>query len=715
MTELLSPAGEYESFLGAINAGADAVYLAGNMYGARASAKNFSHEEIIKALNYAHLCGKKIYLTVNTLTKDEELKNLYDFIRPLYLSGLDACIVQDMGVFSYLKECFPCLDLHVSTQALVTSKEGALFYKNEGAKRVVLARELTLPEVCEITKAGIETECFIHGAMCYSYSGACLFSSFLGGNSGNRGRCKGPCRQPYKINGKEDYILSLKDMCTVDILDKLIYAGISSFKIEGRLKSPAYSAGVTSVYRKYIDRILENPGKQLEIEESDRKLLINLYSRSGSGTGYYERVKSPKMITFEKGAYSKVDEDTEKAIFDEFVYKNKKIPVNVKVSALCGDKLSLFLCLEGNNDYFSVAISDNPIEEASKAPTSREDIIKHVSKMGSTPFYISKAEVETDNGFVPASLINALRRSACEELENKLYERFVRTDDSQRHRIQKITESFENKGYKRAFADNFEQLLYLSKEDYFDSFVVNSDILFDDRFEGFVKKKENNLYFACPPVLRKQNTSFLKNCIKKIKEYGFLGVYFNQIDQYMCCKDDLGGLLVLGDTNIYAYNSESISFYKRFFDVLKAPTELSFKNITDLNFNDFEIEIYKRAPLMQTANCVMLDRGDCKKDKKLRCSYVSLNDRLNVDFPVRLKCSDTLCFNTIYNSLPNSLHKYYLKYKNLGYNNFSFVFTNETFSEIKEVIDFYKSVESGENIDNPPFLFTNGHLKSGIL
>lgn len=731
MTELLSPAGEYESFLGAINAGADAVYLAGNMYGARASAVNFTEEEIIKALNYAHLFGKKIYLTVNTLTKDEELSKLYDFIRPLYLSGLDACIVQDMGVFSFLKECFPSMDLHISTQAVVTSKEGALFYKNEGASRVVLARELTLPEIEDITKAGIETECFIHGAMCYSYSGACLFSSFLGGNSGNRGRCKGPCRQPYKTNGKEDYILSLKDMCTIDILDKLVKADITSFKIEGRLKSPSYSAGVTSVYRKYLDMVLENPDKKYTVDSKDRELLNNLYSRSGSGTGYYDRVKSPKMITFEKGSYNKVDEDDEKKIYDTFIKNPKKLPVNVKVSALCGKPFAFSVKCAEDDKVFANTQSDDCIEVASKSPTSKEDIVKHAGKMGSTPFVVNSIDVDIDNGFVPASLINTLRRDACDELEHKLYDKFMRCDDSHPKTIgndvvinddeiygnrylSKNTDSLDN-GYRRAFVESFEQFEYLNSCSYFDSVVVNADILFDESFEKSKECLKKKLYFECPPIVRKQNSSFIRKCIEKIKDFGFEGVYFNQIDEYMFCKDLLSGLIVCANTNIYAYNSESISFYKRFFSKLQAPVELSFKDVVSLNCKDFEIMLYGRAPLMQTANCIMLDRGDCKADKKDRCSFVTLNDRLNIDFPVRLRCSDSLCFNTIYNSKPNSLHKYFKKYKDLGYNKFSYRFTNESIKEIEEVTLFYNSLEMGENAENPTFLYTNGHLKTGIL
>ena len=236
--ELLAPAGNYEALTGAIAAGADAVYLGGDSFGARAYADNFTQEEICKGIQYAHVFQRKIYLTVNTLVKEKEFIRLYDFLLPFYETGLDGVIIQDLGVFTFIREHFPNLSLHVSTQMTVTGSYGAEFLKKEGASRIVPARELTLEEIKTIKKnVDIEIETFVHGAMCYCYSGQCLFSSILGGRSGNRGRCAQPCRLPYKVNGgREEYPLSMKDMCTINILPELIEAGIDSFKIEGRMK-----------------------------------------------------------------------------------------------------------------------------------------------------------------------------------------------------------------------------------------------------------------------------------------------------------------------------------------------------------------------------------------------------------------------------------------------------------------------------------------------
>ena len=260
--ELLAPAGKFDCFNAAVNAGADAIYLAGKEFGARASAENFTQDEIIKVLDIAHLHDRKIYLTLNTLIKEREWERIEPFLRPLYDNGLDGVIIQDLGLISFLKEEFPLLPIHASTQMSITGPYAANLLKDKGVIRIVPARELSLDEIISLKEeTGLEIETFIHGAMCYCYSGRCLFSSYLGGRSGNRGRCAQPCRLNYTITKGDKYIekdsirypLSLKDMCTITCLDKLIDAGIDSFKIEGRMKSPQYVAGVTSIYRKYID------------------------------------------------------------------------------------------------------------------------------------------------------------------------------------------------------------------------------------------------------------------------------------------------------------------------------------------------------------------------------------------------------------------------------------------------------------------------------
>ena len=265
--ELLAPAGSYESMTAAVAAGADAVYLGGQLFGARAYAENLDMEQLKRAIDYVHIHGRALYLTVNTLLKEEELEEkLYQYLLPLYREGLDAVIVQDMGVLALVREAFPKLPIHASTQMSLTGVHGARMMKELGVTRIVTARELSLSEIQEIyDKVDIEIESFVHGALCYSYSGQCLFSSIAGGRSGNRGRCAQPCRLPYLCEGKRQYYLSPKDLCAVGILPEMLRAGVYSFKIEGRMKKPEYTAGVVSIYRRYLDRCLSMGEKETYI------------------------------------------------------------------------------------------------------------------------------------------------------------------------------------------------------------------------------------------------------------------------------------------------------------------------------------------------------------------------------------------------------------------------------------------------------------------
>lgn len=299
--EILAPAGSYVSFRAALCAGADAVYAGGPRFGARAYADNFTEEELVRAIGEAHLFGRKFYLTVNTLLKDKEITELYDYLAPLYEAGLDAVIVQDSGVMEYVRKQFPELDIHVSTQMTVTGAYGAKFLEDQGAARVVPARELSLEEIRQIRReSGLEIECFVHGALCYCYSGQCLLSSMIGGRSGNRGQCAQPCRLPYTAGGEKKYYLSPKDICTLEIIPDLVDAGIDSFKIEGRMKKPEYVAGVTAMYRKYTDLYLKKGRSGFEVAQKDRELLMDLYNRGGFSEGYYKRHNGRGMMALER-------------------------------------------------------------------------------------------------------------------------------------------------------------------------------------------------------------------------------------------------------------------------------------------------------------------------------------------------------------------------------------------------------------------------------
>ena len=299
--EILSPAGSYDSLKAAIAAGADAVYVGGNRFGARAYADNLSEDQLLEAIDYVHLHGRKLYLTINTLLKEKELKeDLYNYLLPYYRQGLDAVIVQDMGVLRFVREQFPDLPVHASTQMTITNVLGAKLLEELGVERVVTARELQLGEIREIAEnTHLEIESFVHGALCYCYSGQCLYSSLIGGRSGNRGQCAQPCRLPYKVgDGKEtQYVLSLKDICTLEYIPQLMEAGINSFKIEGRMKKPEYVALVTAMYRKYVDLYLAKGKEGFSVSLKDRQQLMDLYNIGGFHSGYYETKNGREMVS----------------------------------------------------------------------------------------------------------------------------------------------------------------------------------------------------------------------------------------------------------------------------------------------------------------------------------------------------------------------------------------------------------------------------------
>lgn len=310
-TEILAPAGSMESLKAAVAAGADAVYTGGTMFGARAYAHNFDTESMLEAIDYIHLHGRKLYMTVNTLLKEKEIEGrLYEYLLPFYRQGLDAVIVQDVGVLKFIRQNFPKLPVHASTQMTITGLEGAKLLEEAGAERVVTARELSIEEVRRIAEGTeLEIESFVHGALCYCYSGQCLFSSFLGGRSGNRGQCAQPCRLKYRAEGMKNgsHLLSLKDICTLELIPELVEAGIDSFKIEGRMKKPEYVAGVTAMYRKYTDLYKSLKGADLasaaarfKVEESDLDMLRDLYNRGGFSEGYYHTRNGKQMISFER-------------------------------------------------------------------------------------------------------------------------------------------------------------------------------------------------------------------------------------------------------------------------------------------------------------------------------------------------------------------------------------------------------------------------------
>ena len=425
MTELLAPAGSYESLVAAVNAGADAVYMGGSRFGARAFADNPEEDKFIEGLHYAHLRGAKVYMTVNTLLKERELEGLVDFITPYYLEGVDAVLVQDFGVLKTLREAFPDLPVHASTQMTVANVYSAKLLKECGISRVVPARELSLGEIKRIkTEADIEVETFVHGALCYCYSGQCLMSSLIGGRSGNRGRCAQTCRLDYVSGEWEGNLLSLKDLCALDILPDLIDAGIDSFKIEGRMKSPRYTAGVTEVWRKYINLYLEKGRNGYRVEKKDREMLSDLFDRGGFTDGYYYSHNGPDMMAWDPKKARLSQEELYSYLDEKYVNAINKIKIKGDAIIRTDAKLQLSARALGKA---AAVTGDIPDAAKSKALTEA-DIRKQLEKTGATPWEWSNLKIDTDEkAFVPMGVLNEMRRQVLDGLMKEVLNGYKRT------------------------------------------------------------------------------------------------------------------------------------------------------------------------------------------------------------------------------------------------------------------------------------------------
>ena len=432
--EVLAPAGSFESMKAAVNAGADAVYMGGAKFGARAYAKNPNQERLLEAVDYVHLHGKKFYLTVNTLLKEQELSGeLYDFLVPAYEAGVDALIVQDFGVWQAVRRLFPDLKLHASTQMTITGVRGAKELKKQGASRIVTARELSLEEIRKIREqVEIEIETFVHGALCYSYSGQCLFSSLAGGRSGNRGRCAQICRLPYEAwEGKkriskveEPYLMNLKDLCGLQSLGELLDAGVCSLKIEGRMKSPRYTAGVVSIYRKYVDIYRKVGGKSWKIKSEDLNFLLELFDRGGFSDGYFHGHNGRAMCSLSgKPIRRPVDTVLFERLDQQYVEpeRKEKIKGNLKITQDLPAKLSFSM------GEMAVSVEGGIVLPAKNSPLTAESLRKQIGKLGETPFVLEDLDIElSEHCFLPVGELNELRRKGALALQEEILKPYRR-------------------------------------------------------------------------------------------------------------------------------------------------------------------------------------------------------------------------------------------------------------------------------------------------
>ncbi|HKM03699.1 MAG TPA: U32 family peptidase [Lachnospiraceae bacterium] len=748
--ELLSPAGNYESFLGAIHAGADAVYLGGNKFGARAFADNFTEEELCNAINYAHLFERKVYLTVNTLLKDSEMNELFSYMEPYYKIGLDGVIIQDMGVFQYIKKHFPSLELHVSTQMSITGTLGARMLKELGAKRIVPARELSLKEIKEIKdQVHVEMETFIHGAMCYSYSGQCLFSSMLGGRSGNRGKCAQPCRLPYKAtvcdgslgrcnndfstcnNGATNtyekdtsYILSLKDLCTVSMIPELINAGIDSFKIEGRMKKPEYVAGVTAIYRKYIDIFIQSPHSNPKIADSDLKLLEQLYIRNELSDGYYKKHNGSEMITFEDPSYAKINDNLLETIREKYLDKKLSIKINGTIILQKNKEVSLTVY----TDHNSITVTGNMVEESKNRPIETEQVRKQVLKTGNTCFQFEHLDIIMDqNVFISLKELNEIRRKVLEQYECLLLEKSYRNDAiipkelfSYNKNLKEVTCNHNKKRVMKlsASVENLSQLDGLMNNTYIESIYISFGCFFplvevETKVKGLFRKKElehKSVYLALPYILRNNNVSQLEPFIPLLKQgKTFKGVLIRNLEQYQWLIENQINCEIILDSNIYIWNQESKFFWQDKTNLNTTPVELNYHDYERLGIAKMELSIYGRIPLMITANCI---KKSCNFSSK---GHAFITDRYKKEFQVITNCH--FCYNIIYNSVPLSLHQQQKEIYQLNPVSLRMNFITESQEETKEITDFFinRFIHDREDILMPFKEYTNGHFKRGAL
>lgn len=478
--ELLAPAGSYDIAIAAINAGADAVYLGGENFGARANAENLNTEEIIDVLNYAHLNGRKVYLTINTLLKNKEIHNdLYDFLRPLYENGLDSVIVQDIGVLLFVRNHFPDLKIHASTQMTISGNETVKWLKELGAKRVVLPRELSIDEIKDLKGNDIEIETFVHGALCYCYSGQCLLSSFIGGRSGNRGRCAQPCRLPYDViydgmlinEADEKYILSPKDICALYLLPDIIDAGVTSLKIEGRMKKKEYVCGVVSIYRKYLDMILA--GEKFKVEESDIKLLMDLFNRHGFNESYYYTKNGRDMISLKEPAFREENREFIEYLREKYSNKILKKPLYIDVKCKVGEPFEI----SGEVNDEEIKVEGCVVEEAQNSPLDVETLHKHINKTGNTDFVFVEPNYEIEGeGFLPVSEINDIRRQFLDLANEKLLANFKRECEEKEKTEIETTESENDSRQITVSVSSFDQLKETLSRDFVDRVYIDLNL-----------------------------------------------------------------------------------------------------------------------------------------------------------------------------------------------------------------------------------------------
>lgn len=709
--EILAPAGSMECLRAAVAAGADAIYLGGTKFGARAYAQNLSEEDLVQAIEYVHIHGRKIYMTVNTLLKDRELNELYAYLLPYYKAGLDGVIVQDIGAVKFIGEYFPEMPVHASTQMTITNTLGADFLKRYGITRVVPARELSLKEIRDMKKqTGLEMECFVHGALCYCYSGQCLLSSMIGGRSGNRGQCAQPCRLPYQTEGKKPAdLMSLKDLCTIDILPELIDAGIDSFKIEGRMKQPEYVYTVVKMYRKYADQYLklqkEGKGKSsYHVSEADKRELLATYQRRGYCEGYYYQHNGKDMVSLKRPKNGRDGSAEEKPWQD--------IKVQEKINGI----LTLSV---GNRAKLTVSCGDVTVEcigqevqAAQKQPLDPARIEKQMRKTGNTEFTFDNLEILIEgNVFLPMQALNELRREGIEELTEQIQMQYRREEagcgmktaiagfDSDADGVTEtagkkeccISASVQNKAQLDTAVNSKIRYIYLEE---------------DVEFE----REDGVQYFLAMPYIFRENTikRYEKMYTEIEKKYD--GILIRNWESYAWLKRHEYQKEIRSDYNLYIFNRKTKEELRRL-GIARgtASVELNDRELARIGIEEQVFVAYGYQPVMISAGCIQKTSASCDG----KGGVLSISDRYQKKFAVRRYCRD--CYNVMYNSAPLFLADKAEEVHALAPAELRLDFTTESSGQVKEICHAYTlAFEKGCKTEPPMQDYTRGHFKRGV-
>ena len=741
--ELLAPAGSLDSLRAAVNAGADAVYIGGRKFGARAYAENPEEDLLREGIRYAHIYGVHVHLTVNTLLKDGEMRELESYLMPYYKEGLDAVIVQDAGVMDYLRRHFPGLPLHASTQTTVTGPESAEFWKKLGAVRVIPARELSLKELKKIKdRTGMEVETFVHGALCYSYSGQCLMSSLIGGRSGNRGRCAQPCRLPYvltdgdrKLNRKnETTLLSCRDLCSLDILPDIIEAGIDSLKIEGRMKSPRYTAGVTEIWRKYLDLYAAEGRSGYRVDPEDRKALLSLFDRGGQTAGYYFQHNGRDMLALrEKPEFREGDEVLNARLEKEYVRGTRQLPVRGKAVFAPGEPMRLSVSAETGGRILNTEAFGPEVQPSEKAEATPEEVRKRLMKTGGTKFTFAALETEVAPGvFLPAGQLNALRREALSMLEEAILSSLRRGAPEPAEEKTDVSVSGEDMPEKAAqetaaqetalrlhvTAETEEQLTAALEEEEVTDISFTAEAVPPERWKqtaGRIRAAGKTAVFCLPQIFREEALHFFDMHKTDLTAAGFDAFVVRSLEEpgYLKCLFRSGETPLPEfwyDWNVYGMNRRAEKVLLESGAArLTLPVELNYQELKALGCRGKELVVSGRLPMMVTAQCLKKTGPGCDR----RPGILYLRDRKGQEMPVKNSC--LFCCNTILNSAPLSLCGEASRIRELGPASVRVLLTTENGRESRRVIRAAADAFIlGRNTGEPYEVFTRGHMKRGV-